>query len=224
MASEGRLVLEDSPPAVQTMINNEDESRKWYSVQLSDFKLCCRRLKDVSTPHREQLEPDRFRYQIQWLLFNLTAGPSIIVTATHQGSLIIALSEKVTTLLYLSIYYFPTVISLVEIFLTLIVVRLVHVVYPFSFLIMYLLSVVIYWVVGGTGPFGNPFIYYFLDFGNYPGIAAGVVVGVTMASPVDQAIFKGLYVLRVLCMDSRITEAVPATEGVGPVELETQTA
>ncbi|XP_071498436.1 uncharacterized protein [Diadema antillarum] len=42
-------VSEEPSPTVQTTMDNEDESRKWYSVQWSDFKLCCRRLKDVST-------------------------------------------------------------------------------------------------------------------------------------------------------------------------------
>ncbi|XP_072181349.1 uncharacterized protein [Diadema setosum] len=44
-------VVEDLPPTVQTILNIEDESRKWYSVQWADFKLCCTRLKDVSSKH-----------------------------------------------------------------------------------------------------------------------------------------------------------------------------
>ncbi|XP_072163622.1 uncharacterized protein [Diadema setosum] len=44
-------VSEESPPTVQTTTISKDESRKWYSVQWSDFKLdisSCRRLKDMS--------------------------------------------------------------------------------------------------------------------------------------------------------------------------------
>ncbi|XP_072181350.1 uncharacterized protein [Diadema setosum] len=44
-------VSKESPPTIQTTLNSEDESRKWYSVRWADFKLCCRRLKDVSSKH-----------------------------------------------------------------------------------------------------------------------------------------------------------------------------
>ncbi|XP_072181354.1 uncharacterized protein [Diadema setosum] len=291
----GRLeVSEDSPPNVQTALNIEDESKKWYSVQWADFKLYCRRLKDVSTQHpripfwlyavyrfalaayffallithvvfaEETLGPkfliyleawtyitatyyvnialvntaidfknseqhgtlnmlkDKFRYQIQWFLFNLTATPSIITTF-DWGPLYFAKSEKVSILLYVSIYLLPSVVCLIEIFLTLIVVRFLHVVYPALFLISYLLFTVIYWVAGGTDPFGNPFTYYFLDFGNYPGIAAAHIVGFSFATLLVQAILKGLYILRVRCMDSQRTEAAPPrspTEEASAVELE----
>ncbi|XP_072181344.1 uncharacterized protein [Diadema setosum] len=39
----------ESQPNVQRTIDSENEMRKWYSVQWTDFKLCCKRLKDVST-------------------------------------------------------------------------------------------------------------------------------------------------------------------------------
>ncbi|XP_072164359.1 uncharacterized protein [Diadema setosum] len=38
---------EETPSTLRTTTDSEDDSRKWYSVQWSDFKLC-RRLKDVS--------------------------------------------------------------------------------------------------------------------------------------------------------------------------------
>ncbi|XP_072164360.1 uncharacterized protein [Diadema setosum] len=42
-------VSQESLSTVDTIIDSEDDSRNWYSMKLADFKLCCRRLKDVST-------------------------------------------------------------------------------------------------------------------------------------------------------------------------------
>ncbi|XP_071501244.1 protein rolling stone-like [Diadema antillarum] len=278
------------PTTVQTTVNSEDDSRKWYSVQWTDFKLCCRRLQDVSTQHPrvpfwlyvlyrfaiaayffafwiasvvlavEALGPkfllflpfwtyipatchvclacfnasattttycifrcilsEKNRYRIQWFLFNLSATPSIIVTGFYWRSLNLAI--------YVSVHLLPTVVCLIEIFLTLIVVRFVHVVYPFFFMFIYLLFIVIFWAAGGTDSFGNPAVSPLLDFENDPGIAAATVVGVAFATLLAQAILKGLYVLRVRCMDSKRTkprtEAVPPTEEPVAVELETLTA
>ncbi|XP_072181360.1 protein rolling stone-like [Diadema setosum] len=168
---------------------------------------------------------DKFRYQIQWCLFNLTATPSIIVTTFDWGPLYFANSEKVSLLLYVSIYLLPNVVCLIEIFLTLIIVRFVHAVYPALFMIIYLLFITIYWAAGGTDPFGNHFTYYLLDFENYPSIAAATVVGITFAVLLVQVILKGLYAFRVRCMDRRRTEAVRARRKEEPeaAQLKAQT-
>ncbi|XP_071487084.1 uncharacterized protein [Diadema antillarum] len=114
------------------------------------------------------------------------------------------------------------VVCLIEIFLTLIVVRFVHAVYPFFYGITYVLFIVTYWATGGTDPFGNRTTSYILDFEDHPGIAAGTLVGATLSTLVIQAILKGLYAIRVRCMDRR-TQAVPLTDEVLAVELEAPT-
>ncbi|XP_071487074.1 protein rolling stone-like [Diadema antillarum] len=274
MASEGSPVLQRSPTTVQTTINSEDESRKWYSVQWADLKLCSRRLRDVSTPHprlpiclyvlyrfivaayflfvliiyygllgmfvgpkfliyfdiwtfltatcyvcfaflnaafdfpksrRNATLEDKFRYQIQWFLFYVTAVDCIIVFIFdwwywfHTG---MEEYDGVINLFSVSSIALPVGVCLIEIFLTLIVVRFVHVVYPLSYLFVYLLYTVIYLAAGDTDIFGNHFSFFFLDFKNHPGIAAATTVGATFAAVLAQAILKGLYALRVRCMDS----------------------
>ncbi|XP_072181353.1 uncharacterized protein [Diadema setosum] len=284
-------VSEESSPAQQTTIDFEDGSRKWYSVQWSDFKFCCRRLKDVSTQHpripfcvyalyrftlaayffgflityiilaREAVGPkififpgfwthitttcyvcfacfnvamdlknsmtkaaheDKLRYQIQWFLFNFTAAPSILTTLAdwqHLNFVVFIISDKVPLLLYISLQPLPAVVCLIEIFLTLIVVRFVHAVYPFLFVITYELFLVTYWATGGTDQNGYRITAYYLNFEEYPGIAAGILVGCVLTTLVFHAILKGLYAIRVRCMDRR-TEAVPLTDEVPAVELE----
>ncbi|XP_071487085.1 uncharacterized protein [Diadema antillarum] len=156
---------------------------------------------------------EKFRYQLQWFLFNLTAAPSIIVTAFDLGYTYVLTFYNSLLIIY------PTLIFLIEIFQTLIVVRFVHAVYPFFCFVIYVLFIVIYWAAGGTDLLGNPFIYPYVDFENYPSIAAATVVGVFLATLLAQAILKGLYALRVRCMARRSIEAIPATEAVPPPEI-----
>ncbi|XP_072181356.1 uncharacterized protein [Diadema setosum] len=267
-------VPDASSPSAQTTMTSGDDCRKWYSGQWVDFKLCCRRLRDVSTPHpripfclyapyrfalaayffailiayavfaEKTLGPkfvvylefwtlltatcyvcfaffnvvmdcmkgrmiagpeDKFPYQIQWFLFNITAAPCFIVTVFDLWLLFYAPLVWVPKLFIVSIYHLPAAICLIEIFVTLIVVRFVHVIYPLMYLFMYFIFAVIYWMAGGTDPFGNPFIYSFLDFQNSLGIAAATVVAVAFGTLFFQAIFKGLYAIRVKCMDKRRT-------------------
>ncbi|XP_071487077.1 uncharacterized protein [Diadema antillarum] len=163
-----------------------------------------------------------FRYQIQWLLFNVAAVPSIISTGFDWGALYYVVYDKIPTLIFISLNFLPTVVCFVDIFITLIVIRFLHVVYPGTLLIFYVLFAVGYWAAGGTDPSGNPFISPILDFGNYPGIAAATVMGVSLLTWLLQAGLKGLYAVRVRCMDSRRQEPVPSTDepSSGNVELE----
>ncbi|XP_071487076.1 protein rolling stone-like [Diadema antillarum] len=267
MTSEGSQVFQDSPPTAPTTMDSEDESRKWYSVQWVDFKLCCRRLRDVSTQHpripfwlyalyrfaiaayflsiflyyfvsaakiagpwflvyynvwtfliatcyvcfafvntaldfvKSRMNAalqDKFRYQIQWFLFNIIATPCLIVSVFNWWLwLNYAPKEEAPNLFTVSTVELPTAICLIEILVTLIVVRFVHVVYPLSCLIIYLFFAVVYWVAGGTDRFENHYIYFFLDFENYPDIAAATVVAVIFGTLLFQAILKGLYAIRV---------------------------
>ncbi|XP_071487078.1 protein rolling stone-like [Diadema antillarum] len=168
---------------------------------------------------------DKVRYQIQWCLFNITAASCPLVTGGLWLSVYYVISVKlpIFIIVYISVDILPTIVCIIEIFLTLIVVRFVHAIYPGFYLIIYLLFTVIYWVAGGTDPFGDPDISPILDYENYPGIAAASVVGATLAVLLALTVSKGLYALRVRCMDMTRTEAIPATEELSTVELESLT-
>ncbi|XP_072164625.1 uncharacterized protein [Diadema setosum] len=284
-------VSEESSPTIETTMDFEDESRKWYSIKWADFKLCCKRLRDVSTQHpripfwlyafyRIALAAyffvffityvvlgvkamgakffiylpvwaytaavcyvslaffnvamdfvknrgnaafeDKVRYQIQWCLFNIAIASCPLVTGGLWYGVYYVISVKlpIFIIVYISVDILPTIVCIIEIFLTLIVVRFVHAIYPGFYLIIYLLFTVIYWAAGGTDPFGNPYISPILDYENYPGIAAASVVGATSAVILALAVSKGLCALRVRCMGRRRTEAISATEESSTVELE----
>ncbi|XP_072181361.1 protein rolling stone-like [Diadema setosum] len=163
--------------------------------------------------------PDKFRYQIQWFLFNITTTPCIFLSVFDWWFWFYSTTKRVPTLFSVSNLHLPTAICLIEIFVTLIVVHFVHVVYPMLYLIMYFFFAVIYWAAGGTDMFGNNYIFFLLDFGNYPYIAAATVVAGFCATLLFQAILKGLYAIRVRCMDSNRTGDVSPTDEVSVVEL-----
>ncbi|XP_071487079.1 uncharacterized protein [Diadema antillarum] len=164
----------------------------------------------------------KVRYQIQWCLFNIAAASCPLVTGGGWLFLYFSISVKLPIFVYLSVDVLPTAVCIIEVFLTLIVVRFVHVACRF-YLVINLLFTVIYWAAGGTDPFGNPYISHFIDYGNTPGIAAASVFGAALAVLLAQAVFKGLYALRVRCMDRRKTEAVPVTDELSTVEAEALT-
>ncbi|XP_030847739.1 protein rolling stone isoform X2 [Strongylocentrotus purpuratus] len=164
-----------------------------------------------------------FRKQVQWFLLNISAAVSLIVTVVYWTALRPLMSEKLPVYLDVTIHLLPAVICLVDILLTTVIVRFVHVVYPFAYLFFYLLFAVIYWAAGGTDPAGNPFIYPIIDFGNYPGISVASVIGVCLATLMAQAALKGLYALRHRYIDEvRPDDAVYYSHQVLEVELENQ--
>ena len=167
------------------------------------------------------------KYQIQWFLFNVTAVNCVIVSIVQWRYWFHTEFEEhdaVANLFVVSSLDLPIAVCLIDIFLTLIVVRFVHVVYPLSCLIVYLLFTIIYLAAGGKNFLGNFYIFAFLDFKNQPGIAAAFTVGAIFAALLAQATLKGLYALRVRCMDSRRTEAAHLTEEMSAVELESVAA
>ncbi|XP_054768739.2 protein rolling stone-like [Lytechinus pictus] len=164
------------------------------------------------------------RNQFQWLLLNISATVSMIVTVVYWTALRPFMNEKLPIYLDITIHLLPAIICLVDILLTTVIVRFVHVVYPFVYLFIYLLFAVIYWAAGGTDPAGNPFIYPIIDFGNYPGIAVASVFGVCLATLLAQAALKGLYALRHRYIDElRLTGTISHhSHEVLEVQLEDQ--
>ncbi|XP_072181347.1 protein rolling stone-like [Diadema setosum] len=168
--------------------------------------VCCaffNAVMDFVKSRRYDTFEDEFRYQIQWFFFNITATPSVTVTILYWQYLFYFSSEKVPILLYVSIHILPTIVCLIDILITLIVVRFVHVIYPVLCLIIYLIFTFLYLSFGGTGLFENSIIRI-LDFESYAYGTRGLlsVVGVTLITLPLQACFKGLYALRIRCMDN----------------------
>ncbi|XP_071498441.1 protein rolling stone-like [Diadema antillarum] len=175
---------------------------------------------DYITDHRRgaDLQVNRcggkFRYQLQWLLFNISVNVCIIVILVWWPILRpkVPKSQEIPLHIDISIHLLPCIICLVDLFLTKVHLRFVHVLYPALYLFAYLLFTVIYWAAGGTDPSGNRFIYPTIDFGGNPGIAVATVFGVATATFLAQGFLKLLYILRRRCLDTNVSERVEEQE------------
>lgn len=128
-----------------------------------------------------------------WFLFNTASVFALVVSVAFWALLApkipssYLLSEK-----NLQIHLINSVLILLENCLTAVPVRLLHSVYPFIYGLTYIIFALIYWSVDH-----NNVIYFFLDFGKSPGLAAAsiVVIGFVLV-PLLQLILYGIYRLK----------------------------
>lgn len=118
----------------------------------------------------------------------------------------------------INIHALPAVILFIDLMVTAIPIRFVHVVYTLLFGCVYLTFAAIYWASGGTDPLGRPYIYGILDF-NHPRTVGLVIVVETVGAVVFQWVFVGLTMLRNKIADDcncsarvRSHEIIPLTE------------
>ncbi|XP_030847819.1 protein rolling stone [Strongylocentrotus purpuratus] len=165
--------------------------------------------------------PWYFFHRGQWLLFNMYASVAILLSLLYWGALYV----PGTVDLYYDINFHTLngIVALIEIFLSAMVIRLLHFIYPFMFAVAYVVFAGIYYAAGGTDEEGNPSIYSILDFGANPGLAAGLAIGaVVVVVVVHILIVWGLHKLKVLIFDRCCPSCFPNenVENRDPVELE----
>eukprot|EP00057_Strongylocentrotus_purpuratus_P000689 XP_001180980.2 PREDICTED: protein rolling stone [Strongylocentrotus purpuratus] len=144
-----------------------------------------------------EVTPTRLKFQ--WFIFNLVLNGSIVITFAFwilyytTPSIQILFANMVRNI---NLHLLPAIFALVDLLTTSVPIRFVHAIYPICLGLVYVLFAVLYWKAGGTNPWGLPFIYPSLDFGDDPSQAWIFVVEVIGASIVCQAAVKGLYLLR----------------------------
>ena len=80
-------------------------------------------------------------------------------------------------------------------------VRILHFVYPILYGAAFAVFSGIYFAAGGEDPSGNPYIYEVLDYGDNPGLAAGIcIAAILVLLPFVHFILYVVYVLRVWCI------------------------
>lgn len=90
-----------------------------------------------------------------------------------------------------------SVFILIDLMLSSIPVRLLHIVYCWVFGLSYLLLTVIFWAADGTNARDKPYIYSYIDYDSIPALASGIIVAfVLVGQPLVQALMFGLYKLR----------------------------
>ena len=113
------------------------------------------------------------RHKIQWFLFNITANINFIVTIIYWS--VLYRSSRGLTFEDFNFHATPCILTTLDLCVTALPVRLLHVVYPAGFGIAYVTMTLIFWAAGGTP---NRPIYPFLDYENKPGVAAGLICGI----------------------------------------------
>ncbi|XP_033628294.1 protein rolling stone-like [Asterias rubens] len=138
------------------------------------------------------IEEVGIRHKIQCLLFNITLNVNIIVTLIYWSFLY---DPSVSFFYDFHVHSFTTIVSLLDLFLTAMPVRFLHLIYPMGFGIAYLIMTLIYWGAGGVTRLGD-YIYSFINYTESPGLAAGVACGVLIGVVLVQLLVWGLYKLR----------------------------
>lgn len=144
---------------------------------------CCGWQKDSTTWYQK----------VQWLLFTLGAeaslgGTILFWTIIYRGG--------VPSYISVVTHAINGITGFLDICLTGIPVRILHVVYPFIYCCAYSVFTGIYYAAGGTNH-GNSYIYTVLNYEDSPGIAAAYVVGVTLVfCPLFHLLVWGMYLAR----------------------------
>lgn len=138
--------------------------------------------------------PAKRHHKALWVIHSIAANMSITVTFLYW--FLFGSFDEPTGVGFafdLSIHTLNCLFMLLDLALSSIPIRFLHFVYPMVFGVCYGISTVIYWAVERRT------LYGLLDYGNAPGLAIGLLVGVLFVLvPLIQLLMFGLYRLRLL--------------------------
>ena len=135
-------------------------------------------------------------HEALWVIYNIAAVAALLVTLTFW-SLLFRLVNNVHAVSVV-VHGLNSVLMISDTMLSSIPVRLFHVVYPLFYSLSYIVFTVIYWAVGGTSYFGQPYIYPQTDYTGRPVLSAvSQICLVFVGLPLFQSALFGFYMLRV---------------------------
>ena len=137
-------------------------------------------------------EPMKWYHKAFWVIHSMAGTGSIVITILYWA-LIFKGSANIVNV---SAHLFNSLFMIADTMLSSAPVHFLHFVYSVVFAASYGLFAVVYWAAGGTDPFGRSYIYPPFNFSQYPGPAAGSLVGVILACPLCHAIWFGFFKLR----------------------------
>ncbi|KAI8509795.1 hypothetical protein Bbelb_122230 [Branchiostoma belcheri] len=131
-------------------------------------------------------------YKGYWVLYNVAFGIGLYITI---GFWAVPGGEVDPHSILFNVM--NTVVIVIDVFVSGLPYRLMHLVYPSAFGLAYMVFVVIYWAAGGISVYGRPWLRGYLDYGDHPGMAAGIAAAsVLVAIPLCHAILFGLALAR----------------------------
>ncbi|XP_078595271.1 uncharacterized protein LOC144872716 [Branchiostoma floridae x Branchiostoma japonicum] len=130
----------------------------------------------------------------QWVLYTAPAVSALPITVVFWSLMrpagsIVAIDDVL-------IHAMNSVTAFLELFITGLPVRLLHVVYPILYLLWYIVFSLIYVEAGCTDLWGNHYIYKVFDFKGNPTLTAGLIVAVVGLLLVSHVIVFFLSLLR----------------------------
>lgn len=142
-----------------------------------------------------------FWYQkIQWLLYSVNMPVAVAVIILYWALLYdpdIDRGYSYFDGVNLHTHLFNGIMSVVDIWVTAVPIRLLSMVYAVTFGASYIAFSGIYYAANGTNTNDNPYIYSFLDYGSDPTTAIGIIVATLFVLlPLTHLICYSMYLMR----------------------------
>lgn len=135
--------------------------------------------------------------RFQWILYNIASNGAFVVSISYWAFVIIIDgSGFLTTPMSQLKHTLNTVFVVVDVFVNAVPVRVLHLVYPLVFGVVYAIFNAVYFINDGLGPDGRPYAYYVLDWRNPLGSAVTCFLGLILCTLV-QGVLYGLYRVRI---------------------------
>lgn len=136
----------------------------------------------------------RFHHKFLWFLYGISATAGVWITVGYWTILV---GDDPIDANNITKHALNTVFMVIDTWLSAVPIRLFHSLYPFLYLVIYLIFTVIYWLLGGTNRHGEPFIYEALNYNDFdPTLGSLLVVFIVVVLPILHLILFGVTKLR----------------------------
>lgn len=175
----------------------------WYHCKEKHQDDVAIEMRVPTDPEREENGfhfPPRCHHKTLWVLYSIAANIGILITVLYWSLLAGNTNYAGAELaLDISTHVLNTLFVVVDLMLSSMPIRVLHMIYPMLFSFVYMIFSVIFWAAEGTNPINHKrYIYAVLDYSKNPGFAVGLCIGlIFVAVPLVQLLIYGLYRLRV---------------------------
>lgn len=155
--------------------------------------------------------PLKGHHKAMWIIYETGASVAVVITLLYWSLLSGGNLTGVYLGLDITTHALNSFFLLIEVAITSLPIRVLHVIYPVCFAFIYMIFTVIYWAGEGTDAIYNKrFVYPILDYSNSPGLAVGLFLGAALVAVplVHVCIFYGLYRLREFVVTKRRRDRV----------------
>lgn len=177
----------NNPPADDygTFETSVEAARK-----IEDIELANTQNQDIAIP---QSTSCKWYHQVTWLIYNVSFCAAIIVSIAYW-----IFQARNPQFLDVVTHAFNSIFVITEVLLGCVPIQLLHALYTFIYMTLYVIFTVIYWQADGLNARGKPYIYKVFDYDNKsPGVLVALILLLAViAPPLTQLALLGLYKLR----------------------------